>query len=109
MPEESHTTLPAELDDAIGRLRARGWTVCPPPSEEIPDPQVGQIWRSPSPRIEARTVVAVGPHRSWGGTSVSFISPSRPPNPKWGPFALHITGWKKWARKSGARPENVHV
>lgn len=95
-----------EIEQAAKLLRAAGWIVHPPQAEEIPEPQVGQVWVSSNPRVEPRTVVEIGPHRygpaNW--VYVYFTSKSKPIDPKWGASKLDIEAWRKWARTSGARP-----
>lgn len=95
----------SEIEKAAALLRAAGWAVLPPPPETIPEPQAGQVWISPRPRVEPRTVVKVGPSRGWPHPScVFFTTPSRPAHPQRGPTYLHPDSWQAWARKSGARP-----
>jgi hypothetical protein len=98
--------LDAELDNAASLLRSRGWVVVPPAPEKPPEPEVGQTWASPKPRIEPRTVVKLGPGRAWQPDvpCVYFTTPSRQPDPKWGPNYLTREAWDAWVRKSEARP-----
>ena len=98
------------IDAAVLLLREAGWTCIPPvdPNAAIPEPAVGQVWRSPKPRVEPRTVLSVGAAARgiWPGqVVVGFSTPTRQPHEKWGPLILHTEGWRAWARKSGARPE----
>jgi hypothetical protein len=102
----SADTLLPNLDAAVEQLRKMGWTVLPPPAEEIPAPAAGEVWIAPSPRVEPRTVTKVASHRSypWAGDQcVYFTVPSDPPDMKW-PRVLAPTTWRAWAKKSGARP-----
>lgn len=104
---ETATTSPtvADIKTAVDLLRGAGWIVTPPPEEAIPEPAVGQVWRSPNPRIEPRTIVGIGPRRGWKDPdTISFTSASKPPHEKWGPSALNKDGWRKWVKSSGARP-----
>ena len=98
------------IDAAVLLLREAGWTCIPPvdPNAAIPEPAVGQVWRSPKPKIEPRTVLSVGmDKRAWssGRVVVGFSTPTRQPHEKWGPLILPIETWKAWARKSEARPD----
>ena len=96
--------VPAKIEAAAAILREAGWTVLPPPPVTIPEPKMGQVWFSPKPGTEPRTVVSVGPHSSWSGRQcVFFTTPKRPPS-EWGPTYLHMDAWKTWVKKAGARP-----
>lgn len=82
MPADPGTTA---VEAAVELLRAAGWLLIPPAGEALPEPAVGQVWRSSKPRVEPRTIIAVGMVRGWGSAQcVSFTSPSKPPHPKWG-------------------------
>jgi hypothetical protein len=85
--------------DAAERLRALGWVCVAPvdPEAAIPEPQAGQVWVSPRPRVEARTVVKIGSHPRTGVRAVYFAVG---PNQRF----MHMEGWRAWAKKSSARP-----
>lgn len=92
---------------ALRALLDAGWTVTPPPSADIPSPKAGQVWRSPNPRVEDRTIVHIGPHRTypWAGDAVvHFTTPKRQPG-QWGPPKITTEDFIAWAKKSGARPQ----
>jgi hypothetical protein len=93
----------AALTAALAVLRAEGWTVIAPVDPSIPDPSVGQVWVSPSAKIEPRTVTKLAPHRWYpsGDTCVYFATPSGRTS------SLHPATWRSWARKSGARPQTA--
>jgi hypothetical protein len=102
----------SEINQAATLLRELGWTCIPPvdPSEAIPEAKIGQVWISPKPRVEARTVVWIGASRTqpWAGDKcVGFTTPTRKPHEKWGPSKLTPEAWAQWAKKSGARPVPV--
>lgn len=107
---QSQITEPElSLDQALELLRKSGWTCIAPdrPKDVIPDPIEGQVWHSPKPQIEPRTIVRVGSHRAypWAGPHcVGYTSRSKPPHPEWGPHTMSPGAWRSWARKSGARP-----
>ena len=66
----------SNFDVAIAQLRAAGWTVTPPLAETV-HIEVGQVWISPRPKEEARTVVRFGRHRwypSAGDQAVFFTT-----------------------------------
>jgi hypothetical protein len=87
---------------AVDFLRANGWTCIPPadPDAAIPEPAVGQMWRSPKPRIEPRTIVRIGPWMGWDSSEcVVFTVPSESHQ-----LGLNPASWAAWVRKSGARP-----
>lgn len=88
-------------EQMIETLRARGYTVLPPASEDIPEPAVGQVWRSSNPRIEPRTVVRIG-HNGWYGEDAVLFDRGTPLER---PHALHRYSFIRWAQKSGARPQ----
>lgn len=104
--EDMVALLSPQMVETIALLRDMGWTVLPPPSEAIPAPSAGQVWPSPRPRVEARTVIKVGPRpeRHLSHHYVFFTTPTRLPHPKWGPSRLLLSAWTDWARKSDARP-----
>jgi hypothetical protein len=91
------------LTAALATLRAEGWTVIAPVDPAIPDPAVGQVWVSPSAKIEPRTVTKLAPHRWYpsGDTCVYFTTPSGRAT------SLHPATWRLWARKSRARPQTA--
>lgn len=96
----------SSIAEAITLLEQHGYTVLPPPSEELPQPAVGQVWRAPSLKIEPRTIVHIGAHRTypWAGDHVvHFTTPKRQPG-QWGPPKLTTETFLAWAKKSGARP-----
>lgn len=100
----------SETAEALALLCEQGWTCIPPfdPNAEIPEPEVGQVWRSANARVEPRTVVWIGAHFSypWAGEKcIGFTTPKRQPHPKWGPTKLPPDTWRAWARKTGARPK----
>lgn len=86
---------------AIQTLRDAGWTVSPPaaPEDPIPVPEPGQVWRSPKPRIMARTIDAVRDDGR-GRRYVYVLSHGSDGRQ----FATFLDGWMAWARKVGARP-----
>lgn len=96
----------SNIEQAAKLLRAADWIVHSPQAEEIPEPQVGQVWVLSNPRVEPRTIVEIGPHRygprNW--VYVYFASKSKPIYPKWNVLKLDMDAWRKWARMSGARP-----
>lgn len=94
--DELYTTS-MTIPQAVELLRANGWTVIPPASGQIPDPEAGQVWVSPKPRVEPRTVVKIGPHRSypWSGDKcVHFTTPKRQPD-QWGPPCITFETWRE--------------
>lgn len=95
------TVLDIELDNAASLLRRHGWTVVPPAPERLPEPEAGQVWVSPKPRIQPRTIVKIDASRSypWAGSKcVYFTTPSG--------RSTHLPpdGWRAWVRNSDARP-----
>lgn len=109
--EDMVALLSPQMVETIALLRDMGWTVLPPPSEAIPAPSAGQVWPSPRPRVEARTVIKVGPRseRHLSHHYVFFTTPTRLPHPKWGPSRLLLSAWTDWARKSDARPVETQL
>jgi hypothetical protein len=86
------------LQDAAALLRAAGWTVMPPASENIPEPKPGDVWVSPSATVKPRTVLEITSRygrairykiRVYGG---------------WTTRSCERGGWAAWARVTGARP-----
>ena len=98
-----HETTQAEVYAAITLLRDRGWILVPPvdPAAETPEPQVGQVWRSPKARVEPRTVTKIAGSRAypWTGDNCVFFT-----TPSGRNVHLHPETWRAWARKTGARP-----
>lgn len=94
---------PDAISDALNVLRTAGWTCIPrvDPKAAIPKPEVGQIWISPKPRVAARTVVKIAPHKWYpsGVMCVYFTTPDGRAS------YLHTASWHEWARKAQARPE----
>lgn len=64
---------------------------------DIPEPKMGEVWRSPMPGIEDREVFDFNPYH-WGSGCVWYYLPNR--------VIAQILwfGWKAWAKKTGARP-----
>lgn len=95
--------IPFASQDAAERLRALGWVGVEPvdPKAAIPEPQPGQVWISPRPRMEARTVVNIAPARGWASSRcVYFTWPGSPDRV----HVLNPEGWRAWVKKSCARP-----
>ena len=102
----------AELDaKAADGLRRVGWTVIAPvdPAAAIPAPKPGQVWVSPKPRVEARTVHHIGTNLHWPGDGPNCIYftyyPGTPRDER--PHCLRPSVWLAWVRKSGARPQET--
>lgn len=94
---------PASLRDIVGQVEDQRWRLVrvPDPAEAVPEPTVGQVWVSPKPRVEVRTVTGLSPDRWWpaDGLWVYFTVPN-------GTYehSLHLMVWTAWARRAGARP-----
>lgn len=69
-------------------------------AEAIPAAKVGQVWVSPLPRVEPRTVVKIVP--TWDPSGVNYVWFRTPSGVL---RALHQTTWSAWVRKSCARPQ----
>ena len=92
-----------ELASAVALLRSAGWTVIPP-TESLSRCAVGQVWQSPRPGEEVRTVVRIGRHRWYppaGNRVVFFTTPSLEVGQE---SASPEIAFLAWADKSGARP-----
>jgi len=103
----SARTLASALLRLAAEVDGERWAIFPVRHEDaIPEPKVGQVWVSPSPYVEPRSVVDVGPRSDWGryGTCVSFTTPTRPPSDRWGADCLPEVSWRKWSKMTGARP-----
>ena len=101
-----------DISTAAETLKAAGWTVLPPAAEELPRVEVGQVWVSPNPKIEPRTVTKIGKHRSmpWAERCIAFTTPRRQgerscrdPKVIYYPV-LTEQAFVAWARKAQARP-----
>jgi hypothetical protein len=95
------TALDIELDNAASLLRQHGWVCVPPAAEKPTEPEVGQTWVSPKPRIEPRTITKIAASRTfpWAGDKcVYFTTPSG--------RSKHLTpeGFHVWVRRAEARP-----
>ena len=69
--------------------------------EAIPEPAVGEVWRSPNARVQPRAVAEIGPHPTWAETVIWF---STPDDRSGMPRRLSPAAWRAWARRCGARP-----
>lgn len=78
--------------DAVDPLRAVS-------SDAVPEPQAGQVWRSPKPKTPPRHVSRIATHRTWNGLRVYFRLTGDTRERSVSPAS-----WRSWARKSGARP-----
>ena len=87
-------TTPAEMAAA---LRALGYIVMDPPDDAIPEPRVGEVWRSANPRVHDRAVVTAG-HTQWGWLVEYRIGHATRVS------TADLSNWRAWARKTGARP-----
>jgi hypothetical protein len=90
---------------AAALLREAGWTVLPPMPGALPAPAPGQVWVSPNPRIEPRTVLKIGTHHCypWAGDQVVFFTTHRRGSPE-RPVPLCPERWRRWAENAEARP-----
>ena len=96
------------LTEAAALLTSAGYTVIAPvdPSSVIPAVAVGQVWVSPRPGVEARTVTSTTSVGAWVRPFVTFTKPSDPVGMKY-PNRLTPEAFRTWARKTGARPVSV--
>lgn len=94
-----------DIEAAAALLRENGWVVMPPAAPELPRIEVGQVWVSPKPKVEPRTVLKIGRCHSypWAGVRVVFFSAPKDPVQSY-PRTLVDTDFAAWARKSDARP-----
>lgn len=85
-----------EIEAAIVLLKQNDFIVCVPsvPGAPIPEPERGQLWVAPSPRVTPRTIAP--PQSLW---VIDFFEPgvAKPRGVPRGSFLA-------WARRSGARP-----
>ncbi len=93
-----------DLAFAAALLRAAGWTVTEPPAAEIPRVEVGQVWRSPKPGVEDRTVLRIGNSNKypWDPRAITFTTEALLKQLHHN--VLSERAFIAWARKSGARP-----
>lgn len=92
-----------ELRCAAAFLTAAGWKCVPPGGTAgkvgLPLPLVGQVWRSPRPMTEDRTITHIGPHLFRPHVKlVRFTTPRR------GDTSNNYFSFLAWAKKTGARP-----
>ncbi len=67
-----------ELASAVALLRSADW-IAIPPTDSFSRCEVGQVWHSPRPGEEVRTVVRIGYHRWYppaGDRVVFFTTPT---------------------------------
>lgn len=93
--------MTTETESAVALLKADGWIVCPPlqPTLPIPEPEHGQLWVAPGPRVSPRFITErkalwVVDYTVPGSGSVRGQSRE---------------GFMAWARRSGARPILLEV
>lgn len=98
-------SLEPELQSAIERLTALGYTVVPPASAAIPDAAAGQRWAAPSQKVRPRTVIRLGAHHFWpslGDVCVFFRYDEETEADRL--HVLNPKAWDAWVKKNNARP-----
>ena len=90
---------------AIALLKAKGYTVIPPPDDDMPELAVGQVWTSPNARHKSRTITAIRP--AYNGRpvgTIEFTRPSASPGAERPYDTVLASHWRRWARRTGSRP-----
>lgn len=97
--------LEPELQSAVERLTALGYTVLRPVAAIIPETTAGQRWVSPSPKVKARTVVRLGAHYHWPWAEDKCVFFRQDGDAEADPLhKMNPKAWGAWVKKSGARP-----